>query len=251
MREDGMAGEGLLVVSPHFDDAVLSCGCWLAGAPGATVVTVFGGRPDPGMALTRWDAACGFEEGADVVGRRREEDRAALALLAAHPVWLDFRDAQYGPSPAREAVTRALAVAIAKAGAATVAFPLGLFHLDHVLAADATLALVERMQAIEWVVYEDALYRSIEEAAWLRRESLQQSGWRFEPFTPTTAPDAPAAKRAALACYPSQLRGLATPGMPDVRDALNPERYHRVVAVRQTSLDLPMAADGRDAAVLV
>lgn len=35
----------LLVVSPHLDDAVLSCGCWLASRPGAAVVTVFAGRP--------------------------------------------------------------------------------------------------------------------------------------------------------------------------------------------------------------
>ena len=36
----------LLVISPHFDDTVFSCGHLLAAAPGAVVVTVFGGRPE-------------------------------------------------------------------------------------------------------------------------------------------------------------------------------------------------------------
>ncbi len=35
----------VVVVSPHLDDAVLGCGQLLAAWPGATVVTVFAGKP--------------------------------------------------------------------------------------------------------------------------------------------------------------------------------------------------------------
>jgi hypothetical protein len=50
----------MLVVSPHLDDAVLSCGRWLAAHPGTLVVTVFAGVPSNGNRLTDWDARCGF-----------------------------------------------------------------------------------------------------------------------------------------------------------------------------------------------
>ena len=43
----------------------------------------------------------GFGPGDDVVGERRREDAAALAVLGAVPRWLDFPDPQYGERPAR------------------------------------------------------------------------------------------------------------------------------------------------------
>src|SRR4029453_18976098 len=81
----------IVVVSPHFDDAVMGTGYLLAGHPGTTVVTVFGGRPpaypDP---PSDWDALGGFRAGDDVVALRRDEDSAALGVLDAVPHWLEF-----------------------------------------------------------------------------------------------------------------------------------------------------------------
>lgn len=240
----------LLVVSPHLDDAVLSCGCWLASRPGAAVVTVFAGRPRPAGVLTPWDAACGFTAGDDVVGRRREEDRAALALLHARPVWLDFLDAQYARLPDRNDLRAGLAATIAHDAPTTVAFPLGLFHSDHVRVSDAVLELAESMQGVRWVVYEEGLYRELDDAAAARRAVLEANGWRFERHVPSVIGDAAAAKRAALDCYPSQLRGLATPDRPDVREALAPERYLRVAGhTRASGQDVPGdVIDARQAA---
>ena len=83
----------LVVVSPHFDDAVLGCGQLLSAHPGATVVTVLGGRPESyPEEVTHWDASGGFATGDDVVAARREEDRNALAVLDATSVWLEFSD---------------------------------------------------------------------------------------------------------------------------------------------------------------
>ena len=86
----------IVVVSPHFDDAVQGTGYLLAGHPGTTVVTVFGGRPpaypEP---PSEWDALGGFRSGDDVVALRREEDASALAVVGAGHVWLEFADHQY------------------------------------------------------------------------------------------------------------------------------------------------------------
>jgi LmbE family N-acetylglucosaminyl deacetylase len=224
-RADGTA---LLVLSPHLDDAVLSCGGWLARAPGAVVVTVFAGKPAPSDALTHWDAACGFACGDDVVEHRREEDRRALALLGARPVWLEFLDAQYGASPAPSAIAAGIAATIAAERPQRVAFPLGLFHSDHVLVSAAALHVALDAGDVEWIAYEDALYRAIGDASAERRLQLEALGWGFEPIPTPWDAETTARKRAALECYPSQLRGLATPGRPDIRDALAAERYLRV-----------------------
>ncbi len=69
----------LAVVSPHLDDAVLGCATLMAAHPGATVVTVFAGRPDEYPVPTQhWDALCGFGEGDEVHVARRAEDAARL-----------------------------------------------------------------------------------------------------------------------------------------------------------------------------
>src|SRR4051812_5407345 len=129
----------LLVVSPHLDDAVLGCGQLLFRQPGATVVTVFAGRPPAGTALTEWDAASGFSPGDDVVGARRAEDRAALELLGAEPYWLDHLDSQYGASPSVTEVAASLGAVVTTLTPSTVVIPLGLFHSDHALAHAACL----------------------------------------------------------------------------------------------------------------
>jgi len=108
----------IMVVSPHFDDAALGTAHLLCSYPGSTVVTVCAGRPpaypDP---PSDWDALGGFRAGDDVVAIRREEDRAAMSVLDADPVWLDFVDHQYLDAEQR-AQPREIADAIAQTAAA-------------------------------------------------------------------------------------------------------------------------------------
>src|SRR5207248_116116 len=91
-----IALERVLVVSPHLDDAVLSCGHVLAAATESLVVTVFDGvpraYPDP---PTPWDRQCGFQVGDDVVARRRDENELALAEYGSTTRSLDLLDQQY------------------------------------------------------------------------------------------------------------------------------------------------------------
>src|SRR4051812_2661178 len=106
----------MIAISPHLDDAVLSCGGLLAARPGSVVITVFAGMPRDGSQQTDWDRRCGFANAAQAVAVRREEDRLALAALQATPHWLHFVDSQYGESPAASDVSMALAAALTDLG---------------------------------------------------------------------------------------------------------------------------------------
>jgi LmbE family N-acetylglucosaminyl deacetylase len=195
--------------------------------PGAVVVTVFAGRPATYGPLTRWDAASGFRAGDDPVGVRRAEDGAALALLDATPVWLDFCDGQYGPSPSVDALATALAPAIDGARPTAVVVPLGLFHRDHALAHDAAVAIARARPALGWLAYEDAIYRRIPGLVDRRLEELRAAGLAPRRLDLPVAAGAPR-KRAAIAHYGSQLRALAAPGHPGWTDALEPDVYWRL-----------------------
>jgi LmbE family N-acetylglucosaminyl deacetylase len=214
-----------LIVSPHCDDGVFACGALLAAHPGSVVATVFAGTPPAYEPFTEWDRACGFEPGDDVMALRREEDARALALLAARPVWLPFLDSQYRNTPGVASVAAALRAVIAACSPRAVAFPIGLFHSDHVLVREAMLTLASAGALPHAVLYVDALYRRIPGALDAQAADLGHRGFALCERAMRAAPEAQALKRAAVACYASQLRALATPGRLGHLDAYEPERY--------------------------
>ena len=83
----------VLVVSPHCDDAVFSCGDLIAH-PRASVVTIFAGHLPSGSDLTPWDASSGFmprrrhrsPPDGGLVGADAARCEAALARLPRRPV---------------------------------------------------------------------------------------------------------------------------------------------------------------------
>ena len=85
----------LLVISPHLDDAVISCGALLLADPGATVVTLFAASPaEYTNPLNEHDTECGFQPGDDTMAVRRDEDvrgtggrRRAAALAGLLPAF--------------------------------------------------------------------------------------------------------------------------------------------------------------------
>jgi hypothetical protein len=82
-----------VVLSPHLDDAVLSCWHLLAGGD-TTVVTVFAGVPEPGTC--GWsDRLTGASDSAARVRERLGEDTRAPALAGASSGRLDLLDEQY------------------------------------------------------------------------------------------------------------------------------------------------------------
>lgn len=74
----------LLVVAPHLDDGVLSCGLSLAAHPAAVVCTAFAAPPEENM-TTDWDRHAGFADAFEAMQARNAEDLRALALVRAHP----------------------------------------------------------------------------------------------------------------------------------------------------------------------
>jgi LmbE family N-acetylglucosaminyl deacetylase len=178
LEDNALAGCRRVVVSPHLDDAVLSCGGALAGWAAAgdrpVVVTVCAGRPAGALTdFARFQHARWGEE-VDLVGQRRAEDERALASLGARPVWLDYLDCIYrgtrytteeslfGPLAADEAnlidrVAADLAALWPATAGATVYAPLGLGnHVDHQLVRAAAGRLEAAEVPIVW--YEDFPY---------------------------------------------------------------------------------------------
>ena len=211
---------GALFVSPHLDDAVFACGDRLAASAAPVVATIFAGFAPEDGTVTRWDAECGFASGDDVIALRRAEDRAALDILGATAVWLDFRDDQYGEPRSTQDITGELARLLDALRPTQVHLPLGLFHRDHRRASDAALALASSHAT--WIVYADAIYRRIADAVDERVAELEAAGYVLMPMA-VTATTASARKREAVRCYQSQHRALRTRRAHD--DIFEPERF--------------------------
>ncbi len=222
-----------LYLSPHFDDAVLSCGGQIARHTAAgqsvLVVTITGGDPPAeapsdtvAMLHQRWAASLAAAGqtgvGAAVVAQRRAEDRAALALLAAEPLHLSFLDCIYrcgpdaqalypGPAdmfsplnPADEATIAALTEAFAALPLAHhVYLPLGVGnHVDHLATRRAAVRVFAAPR-----YYEDYPYTARPGALAEALPPATRAAWSAATVWLDEA--ALAAKTAAVAAYASQL----------------------------------------------
>ena len=222
------SSDTMLVLSPHLDDAVFGCGDALAARPGSTVVTLFAGSPPPPQPLTRWDEAAGFLNGDDAVPSRQAEDRNALQILNARPVWLPFLDEQYGAPPDIGEMTSALEQAIASTAAALVVIPLGLWHRDHRLAHDVAIRALRRHPEVQWQAYEDAIYRRLDDDGLCQRLfQLRRDGLHVELVD--AGMRATDRKRRSVACYESQVQALAGPIGPGIEDIFEPERLWTLI----------------------
>ncbi|MFI5003960.1 MAG: hypothetical protein ACHQE6_02995 [Solirubrobacterales bacterium] len=133
IRTDSRAPE--LVLSPHWDDAVLDCWSLLAGAGELHIVNLFAGVPAPGR-LAPWDAITGARDSAVRARERIAEDILALDRAGRRPLSLPFLDAQYRRArgaPDLEELDRALGAVVASASRVHVPAGLG-GHPDHLLA---------------------------------------------------------------------------------------------------------------------
>lgn len=197
-----------IYLSPHFDDAVLSCGGQIAlrVAAGETVVvaTVFGGKPnyDHLSPLAREiHARCRADD--DLVETRRSEDRAALAILGALVRQGDYLDAIYRqdsqgsrwlyttmdellgqPDPADEPLVKELARVFTTLAPAsdqcTLYAPLAVGnHVDHQLVRRAAMMLTGHGYRVRF--YEDFPYVTHDPAALEAALSMpDRSRWQAE-----------------------------------------------------------------------
>jgi LmbE family N-acetylglucosaminyl deacetylase len=169
----------LVVLSPHLDDAVLSCGAVLASAAEATaagVVTVFNGPPDGALsdAAREFHARCGH--GDDAMAHRESEDDLAMKLLGVASVRLGLPEALYrrdasgehrhpdirsgvrtrpdGEPEVVDAVTERLRAVTAVEEADLLLVPLGIGnHIDHQIVATAAQNLQRPMLWYEDIPY--------------------------------------------------------------------------------------------------
>jgi hypothetical protein len=103
-----------LLLSPHWDDAVLDCWALLTNHAELTVVNVFAGVPEAGR-LTRWDRVTGAVESAARARERIAEDAEALARARRTAINLPLLDAEYrspGPAPSPRNIDRALTTVV-------------------------------------------------------------------------------------------------------------------------------------------
>lgn len=204
-----------VVISPHLDDAVFSCGDWLAAHPGTVVVTVFAGLPANVPAHTEWDARCGFSTAMQAITVRRREDCAALERLGCTASWLAFSDAQYGDTPSDEALSAALQSALRGYRLDTLLMPIGLFHSDHLLVHAALRSVLPELAPAALIAYEDVPYRSQPGLLQTRLHGLAAESIQCTPVS-FDACSGLAAKRTAQACYQSQLRAFGARALHDI-----------------------------------
>jgi LmbE family N-acetylglucosaminyl deacetylase len=202
----------LLVISPHLDDVVLSCGALLLAHPGAVVATLFAASPpaytDP---LNEHDTACGFRTGDDTMAVRRVEDEHALGAVGATPRWLPLWQNSHversDPLAVPEDGVDAIVSVIDDVRPSCVVAPLGLSHVDHQACHATALAAYEAAGSVPWLWYCDRPYVFIPRVLAARFRALHKAGYVASPACPTVSRDL-AAKWRAFEQYETQVAVL-------------------------------------------
>ena len=206
----------VLLISPHFDDAILSAGQFMADRPDTVVVTVFAGLPlTPDNVHTPYDAKCGFKDARDAVGERTRENSAACAMLNAESINLDFPDSQYYNTNTAESIRDKLQELLEKEWYEAIYAPIGLDHPDHKMVTEAVMQLKFERDIILW---EDMPFRVVEPLE-ANKRVLELGVKQYQQ--PATTHEKVAKKMRALACYTSQIgTGILDPYVMYV-----PERF--------------------------
>ncbi len=207
-------------LSPHLDDAALSCGgrIWQQAQAGerVLVVTIFAGTlpPDAPLSPFAQELHARWEHPGDAIAGRRDEDRAALALLGADLAHWPYPDCIYRHSPgdglfypdwkslwgevhpAENGLIEELASRLAqlplRRGGALYA-PLGTgHHVDHQITHRAAAVSTRALTCYEDFPYAATLQSGPEEGRW-QEELVPLSEQALE------------ARIAAVACYRSQI----------------------------------------------
>jgi LmbE family N-acetylglucosaminyl deacetylase len=205
-----------VILSPHLDDAVLSCWHVLTEPGEVMVINVFAGVPAGLPAPAWWDEYTGATDSGERVRERIEEDRRALALAGREPTNLGLLDEQYREhaQPLEQLIEQIAPRLPPEAG---IYAPAALTnHEDHMLVRAAALEL--RTAGADVSLYADLPHATVH--GW--------PAWVVGTRTPAT-------KDLAAAVW---ARVLATTGLaagkltPSVR-ALDPEAHARKLAAVQ------------------
>ncbi|MFB9413395.1 PIG-L deacetylase family protein [Dactylosporangium matsuzakiense] len=214
------------VVAPHFDDAVLSVAQVLLRTR-ATIVTVCGGAPAPGV-VSEWDLACGYTDGVAAAADRAGEDLKANSISGAASVHLGLTNAPYRDTFPVRAVALDIARAMLLEGPLWI--PLGIGnHPDHIGTREAVLTLPGVADRLRF-------YADCPDACafgWYARDADRAENHRWQPHLDRLGPlrmhevfltdEQLRLKLEMVASHASQMRGLL-PAFPDLLDPLGPLR---------------------------
>lgn len=227
-----------IYLSPHLDDAVLSCGGAIhrqtSAGEAVLVLTLFAEDAAPGVDLSAFALEQHRHWGSvpQPMVLRRTEDIAALTLLSAEALHLDYHDAVYRASPGGDwlypdlralfgevhpadpldpaAIADRLAGMIPADEEQVLYAPLGVGrHADHQITHAAARQLLERglLPGIQQVAfYEDYPYAEGVGAVEAALSAADADGWRLEVIR--LDPADVAAKASALGYYQSQMAVL-------------------------------------------
>jgi LmbE family N-acetylglucosaminyl deacetylase len=164
-----------IILSPHFDDAVLSLGGLLAREGSDTVVaTFFAGTPSTPL-IRKWDTTCGFTDSTHAMRERTLEDKRSLNFFGINGERIRnymHLDAQYRltkgtPLPPESELRSSVEIEIVSLLQEFHTEHLKIFipgfgiHTDHAVVKDAALAAIKRACAdtsIEVFLYQDLPY---------------------------------------------------------------------------------------------
>jgi LmbE family N-acetylglucosaminyl deacetylase len=221
-------------LSPHLDDAVLSCGGAIHQQVMAgrrpLVVTLFAGRPPANVDLSDFAQSlhARWRDSADLIATRWTEDQAALTALGADYLRLNYPDCIYRGReqagewyyaseeaifgrvhPAEQGLPVELAATLSEfippGDGVTLYVPLTIGnHVDHQVAF--ATALILKAQGWQVQFYEDYPYAETDGAVAAALAARGASHWQ-STLVPLGKEDLEA-KIQAIACYESQIRVL-------------------------------------------
>lgn len=212
-------------MSPHLDDAVLSCWSVLREHRELIVVNVFTAAPNDESLLTPYDRIAGAGSSATMMRARVREDRDALALAGHSPVNLDLLEAAYRDrAPSVDAVLSALDRHVPATAGVLAPAAIGL-HPDHVLVRSAAIRLARAGVPVllyadlpycvtygwpEWVTGEPSPSHLDVGAHWSSAlGSLEANGVDLQPHVHVLDREQQRAKLEALRAYETQYATLS------------------------------------------
>jgi LmbE family N-acetylglucosaminyl deacetylase len=207
---------GNVVLSPHPDDAVLSCWSVLERGGQVSVVTVFSGLPDEEAPSSAGDRLAGVVHARAAMTARIEEDREALAAVVRTLVQMPFVDAAYRVGELRQ-VDLVWAIGSALVPGDRIFAPAGLGgHPDHLALRRAALEL--RDQGFPATLYADFPYAAaFGWPGWVTDESPQPElhvdhWWESQGAEAGVSFDAPGARvvRLGPAAHAAKVEALRT-----------------------------------------
>ncbi|MBY0538971.1 PIG-L family deacetylase [Patescibacteria group bacterium] len=210
-----------LILSPHFDDAVLSLGGLLAKEGSkSTVLTFFAGKP-PKSRAHLWDLFCGFLNSDDAIRAREKENIHALESLnvsQSNIVNFSFLGKSYrrwfGASDEKlKAIMLAELLKFIRTRASeglNIFAPALEVHKDHKLLKAVLLSAVPilKNENIKFFLYQDLPYSYVLPAGKLKPEQVSKKA-QLEIITVPLTQSEIAKKVSAIEAYQSQLGTLA------------------------------------------